>query len=264
MLPDKDEQPTTPSDVFDRLGSLRLRQSFDKMKTKKPLATVGIRKPKPNEWCYAHPEHRYEGLLFLEREGMSDEWFFPTNEEVVAELEALSVTGLRQVCIFWWINRKKNTFIWPVQLADSDGRQNDWHASMYEMMTVHANGQWCRIEAGDGGYNPEIAENSSDDPSPSGRRSSTSARCCGSRSRRGALSTTWTTPCSAACGRCCSAAAAIYGDCRLGLRVPASTPTTGNPRSALPSSNCARVGASSCGASSARNPRSRPRRIGCG
>jgi hypothetical protein len=159
---DKDEQPTTPSDVFDRLGSLRLRQTFDKMKTKKPLATVGIRKSKPNEWCYVHPDHRYEGLLFLEREGMSDEWFFPTNEEVVAELEALSPTGLRQVCIFWWINRKKNTFIWPVALADSDGRQNDWHASMYEMMTVHANGQWCRIEAGDSGYNPEVAENSND------------------------------------------------------------------------------------------------------
>jgi hypothetical protein len=159
VAPNKDEQPTTPSDVFDRLGSLRLRQSFDKMKTKKPLATVGIRKPRPNEWCYVHPEHRYEGLLFLEREGMSDEWFFPTNGEVVAELEALSVTGLRQVCIFWWINRKKATHIWPVGLADSDGRQNDWHASMYEMMTVHANGQWCRIEAGDGGYNPEIAEN---------------------------------------------------------------------------------------------------------
>ena len=63
IVPDKDEQPTTPSDVFDRLGSLRLRQTFDKMKTKKPLATVGIRKSKPNEWCYAHPEHRYEGVV---------------------------------------------------------------------------------------------------------------------------------------------------------------------------------------------------------
>ena len=54
--------------------------------------------------------------------------------------------------IFWLINRKGHTFIWPVQLADADGRQNDWHASMYEMLTVHAKGQWCRIEAGDGGY----------------------------------------------------------------------------------------------------------------
>ena len=60
--------------------------------------------------------------------------------------------------MFWWINRKKNTFVWPVTLADSDGRQNDWHASMYEMLTAHSRGQWCRIEAGDGGYNPTIAE----------------------------------------------------------------------------------------------------------
>ena len=43
--------------------------------------------------------------------------------------------GFKNVCIFWWINRKKNTFIWPVQLADSDGRQNDWHASHDEMLS---------------------------------------------------------------------------------------------------------------------------------
>jgi len=154
-------QPTTPEDVFDNLDDFRLRQSFDKVKTRRPLTTVGIRKPKPHEWFQAHREYRYEGTMFLAKEeSLSEEWFFPTNEEVLAELERLSVTGLKTVCVFWWINRKKNTFVWPVTLTDSDGRQNDWHASMYEMLTVHGgHGQWCRIEAGDGGYNPEIAEN---------------------------------------------------------------------------------------------------------
>jgi hypothetical protein len=77
----------------------------------------------------------------------------------------LSVKGIKEVCLFWWVNRKKNTFIWPVVLRDIDGRQNEWHASMFEMLSVHGLGQWCRIEAGDGGYNPEIAGNA-DLPAP--------------------------------------------------------------------------------------------------
>ena len=89
---------------------------------------------------------------------MSKEWFFPTSEEILHALEELSVSGVREVCIYWWINRKKNTFVWPVGLLGADGKQNDWHASMQEMMTVHARGQWCRIEAGDSGYSPDIAE----------------------------------------------------------------------------------------------------------
>ena len=38
--------PTTPGDVFANLERRRLRQTFDKLKTRKPLTTVGIRKPK--------------------------------------------------------------------------------------------------------------------------------------------------------------------------------------------------------------------------
>jgi hypothetical protein len=152
-------EPVSPGDVFDRLATFRLRQTFDKIKVRRPLTTVGIRKPKRHEWFQAHPEHRYEGVLFeAQEEGLNPEWYFPTNEEVLAALEELSVKGVKNVAIFWWVNRKKHTFIWPVTLADSDGRQLDWHASMFEMMTVHACGQWCRIEAADAGYDPTIAD----------------------------------------------------------------------------------------------------------
>jgi hypothetical protein len=154
------ELPTSPADVFDNLDRLRLRQSFDRAKTRRPMTTVGTRKPKPHEWFQVHPEYHQECMLFLaQEESMSDEWFFPTTEEIIDELENLSAKGLKEVCVFWWINRKKNTFVWPVVLRDIDGRQNEWHASMYEMLSVHGCGQWCRIEAGDGGYNPEIAAN---------------------------------------------------------------------------------------------------------
>jgi hypothetical protein len=162
-----DDAPQSPGDVFDRLESFRLRQTFDRVRTRKPLSTVGIRTPKKHEWFTAHTEYRYEGVLFEEQsEGISKEWFFPTNDEVLAELESLSISGLKNVAIFWWINRKKNTFIWPVVMLDSDGRQNDWHASMYEMMSTWAKGQWCRIEAGDSGYHPTLVDESEDEPPP--------------------------------------------------------------------------------------------------
>jgi hypothetical protein len=155
--------PRSPGDVFDQLETFRLRQTFDKVKVSRPFTTVGIRKPKRHEWFWSHPTFRFEGVLFeAQEEGMNAEWFFPTTEEVIATLEELSVNGLKNVCVFWWINRKKNTFVWPVQLADSDGRQNDWHASMYEVMTTHARAGWCRIEAADGGYDVSIAEPSED------------------------------------------------------------------------------------------------------
>jgi hypothetical protein len=151
------EMPTSPRDIFDNPERLRLRQSFDRAKTRRPMT---IRKPKAHEWFQSHPEYRQECTLFrAQEESMSDEWFFPATEQVIDTLESLSAKGLKEVCIFWWINRKKNSFIWPVVLRDIDGRQNDWHASMHEMLTEHACGQWCRIEAGDGGYNPEIAGN---------------------------------------------------------------------------------------------------------
>jgi hypothetical protein len=160
-------EPTTICDVFANLETRRLRQSFDRLKTKKPLTTVGIRKPKAHEWFQSHPTFRLEWVLFkAQEESLSEDWFFPSNEEVLAALEEQSPTGVKKCQIFWWINRKNNTFIWPVQLADADGRQNEWHASMLDMMLVQANGQWARIEAGDSGYAVTIADPVENDTAP--------------------------------------------------------------------------------------------------
>jgi hypothetical protein len=154
------EMPTAPDDVFENLDKFRLRQSFDKVTVRRPLTTVSIRKPNMHEWFQTHPSYQYEATLFqAKEEGLGSEWYFPTNQEILGTLEELSPKGVKDTCIFWWINRKKNTCIWPVVLADADGRQNDWHASMYEMLSVHGRGEhWCRIESADGGYNPAIAD----------------------------------------------------------------------------------------------------------
>jgi hypothetical protein len=93
------QDPITPGDVFANLESRRLRQTFDKLKTRKPLTTVGIRKPKAHEWFQAHPTFRLEWVMFrAEEEGLSDEWFFPENDDTLTALEALSPKGIKELC----------------------------------------------------------------------------------------------------------------------------------------------------------------------
>jgi hypothetical protein len=164
-----EKEPTSPGDVFSRVNDYRLRQRFDKLTTKKLLTTVAIRKPKSHEWFQAHPKYRLEWPLFkAQEEGLSSDWYFPATDEVLAVLEELSPTGVKNCRLYWWINRKANTFIWPVELANADGRHNDWHASMLDVMSVRAQGQWVRIEAGDGGYEVTVADptDNTDAPQP--------------------------------------------------------------------------------------------------
>ena len=82
--------------MFSNLEQHRLQQTFDKLKTKKPLTTVSIRKPRKHEWFQAHPIFRQEWVLFkAEEEGLNEEWFFPITGEVLTALERLSIKGVK-------------------------------------------------------------------------------------------------------------------------------------------------------------------------
>ena len=88
---------------------------------------------------------------------MSPEWYWPIGADVLAELDP---TSLYSCVIYPWINRKKDVSIWPVPLHDVDGRDNDWWASMREVMSHHAaQGDWVRIRGGSQAYDLEVAEN---------------------------------------------------------------------------------------------------------
>ena len=145
-------------DVFDNLEALRLKQDFNRVKVKRPFTLCPIRKPRPHEWFQVHPDpaFRFEGRLFKHKEGMSEDWYLPVGADVLVELEGRSLVA---VVIFVWVNRKRDCAIWPIQLGDEEGKINSWHESMHEMFTVHAIGQWARIESGDGGYKVETAQN---------------------------------------------------------------------------------------------------------
>ena len=259
------ELPTSPADVFDNLDRLRLRQSFDRAKTRRPMTTVGIRKPKPHEWFQVHPEYHQECMLFLaQEESMSEEWFFPTTEEVIDELENLSAKGLKEVCVFWWINRKKNTFVWPVVLRDIDGRQNDWHASMYEMISVHGAGSGAASRRGTAVTIPRSRRTPTCRP-PSGPRSSTFGDVLRVAFKKGGrVVDNLDHPLFSACGARSLMLPQYRGIVVWDFEFRPGRGPSGPPRSAPRSSSCARVGGSSCGSSSARARRSRPIPTGCG
>jgi hypothetical protein len=144
-------------DIFDNLEALRLKQDFNRVKVRKPFTLCPIRKPRDHEWFQSRVDYAFETTLFEHKEDMSSEWYLPVGADVLDELSGRS---LHEVVIFLWVNRKSNCCIWPVRLADADGRVNSWHQSMRDVFTTYANsGSWIRIEAGDGGYQVELAEN---------------------------------------------------------------------------------------------------------
>jgi hypothetical protein len=152
-------QPTATADVFANLDNLRLKQDFDRAKIKKPFTACPLRKPRRHEWFQSHPDRafRFETSLFALKEEMSTDWYLPVGKDVIAELDP----GALYACVlFPWINRKSQVSLVPVQLYDADGRDNDWWASMREVMSVHAaQGKWIRISGGNQAYEVEIAEN---------------------------------------------------------------------------------------------------------
>jgi hypothetical protein len=151
--------PTATADVFANLDNLRLKQEFDRAKIKKPFTACPLRKPRRHEWFQAHqdPAFRFQTKLFALKEEMSAEWYLPVGADVIARLDAGSLFA----CVLYpWINRKSQVSLLPVQLYDADGRDNDWWASMRDVMTTHATqGRWIRIAGGNQAYEVEIAEN---------------------------------------------------------------------------------------------------------
>ena len=159
LKPNGAEPQSATSDIFANLEALRLKQDFTRARIKKPFTNCAIRKPRKHEWFQAHtdPAFRFEVQLFSLQMDMSPEWYWPIGADVLAELDP---TSLYSCVIYPWINRKKDVSIWPVPLHDVDGRDNDWWASMREVMSHHAaQGDWVRIRGGSQAYDLEVAEN---------------------------------------------------------------------------------------------------------
>jgi hypothetical protein len=160
-LPDPDSNsPPRPQaapvgDIFDDLDKLRRDQSFTRVRTRKPFIACPIRKPKDHEWFQTREDLVFRGEFFRLDTGR-EEWYLPVGEG----LAALALNkNLREVTAHAWINRKSEVNLWVVKGPDQKGRTNDWSDSLEEIFEDLARGRWIRMEAGDGYYIPEVAEN---------------------------------------------------------------------------------------------------------
>ncbi len=121
--------------------NLRLDQSELQASVAKRLSfTVPVHKPNKQDFVRVHSSKEYRAdvaLLNFERE---THLLVPTVCAELSESEYYTAT------LYTAINRQKVTFLWPVKLPGTDGRQMDWHISAAEG-AQKAMPSWVRITA---------------------------------------------------------------------------------------------------------------------
>ena len=150
---------TKPLDPFDP-ATLRLDQSFTNPSVKKLLATVPIRKPRPQDFVRVHPGLEFRGTFGL-IEFNEDREYYLLPPEIAHALPG----EFRPCSVYTSITRQEKVFLWPVKLPNPDGRQNEWHRSAAEAVRL-AEAKWVRIKADMqlGAYEISVAEAALSEP----------------------------------------------------------------------------------------------------
>ena len=140
--PEDLESTSKSADLFD-LARLRLPQDFaDTMGVKKRLVTMPVRKPHRQEFVRVHPDavNRLETALLTfkgEPDGrylVAPELWEQLSDEITPTLLVLAITP------------QASSFLWPLRLPRSDGRQDHWSQSALEAAEL-AQSRWIRIVA---------------------------------------------------------------------------------------------------------------------
>jgi len=151
---------TQAPDPFN-LDNLRLSQSFvENAGVKKLLKTVPVHKPNPQDFVRVYPSPGYrENFPIIELKEEREEYVITA--QLVPELIGEFVTKT----LFTAINRQGVTFLWPVRLPTSEGRQTEWARSMREAAEL-AMRQWVRTKANMslGAYEIFVAEGAMTEP----------------------------------------------------------------------------------------------------
>jgi hypothetical protein len=125
------------------LARLRLPQNFgDTIGVKKRLVTMPVRKPHRQEFVRVHPDtdNRLETALLTfkgEPDGtylVAPELWEQLSDEITPTLLLLATTP------------QAASFLWPLRLPRSDGRQDHWSQSALEAAQL-AQDRWIRIVA---------------------------------------------------------------------------------------------------------------------
>lgn len=147
------------ADRFDP-ARLRLSQDFTEIGVKKVVLTVPVRKPNRQEFVRVRPGaewHLETAILELKDEGET----YLLDKVLWNDLALEIVLKV----LFVAISRQGVSFIWPVKLPQSDGRQDAWSRSALAA-AERAMTNWIRVVANRslGAY--EVFEASADIPEP--------------------------------------------------------------------------------------------------
>ena len=128
-------------DPFDP-ANLRLSQAFvETAGVKKPLTTVPVRKPSPQDFVRVHPDPGFrENFAIIELKDEREEYI------VMTDLVSALNSELVPKTLFTAINRQGTVFLWPVRLPSPDGKDLDWWRSAREAAEL-AMKSWVRVRA---------------------------------------------------------------------------------------------------------------------
>jgi hypothetical protein len=127
-------------DSFPELSKLRLSQEFlATAGAKKILATVPVRKPRPQDFVRVHPGAEFrEPFAVIELKDDRERYL------ITPEIASALPTEIVMEMFYTAINRQRVVFLWPVRLPSSDGRVLEWHRSAQEA-AERAMQHWIRV-----------------------------------------------------------------------------------------------------------------------
>ena len=143
------------------LSKLRLSQDFASMAgVKKLLTVVQVHKPGSQDFIRVHPGQEWCLETAVLEDKLNRETYL-----VGQDLWPVLTNELIPKILFTTINRQGILLLWPIRLADKDGRLNPWHQSALDAVEK-AKKSWVRVVANQslGAY--EILEAADTIPDP--------------------------------------------------------------------------------------------------
>jgi hypothetical protein len=140
------ETPTAPAqitgrDLFDP-SFLGLTQDFAaEANTAKKWDIIKVEKPTKSRVFRVHPTMRLKTVLLTLKEDNETYLVLPAIRSVLAG-EALCGLHTLLACI----TKAGTPFLWPIRMADSDGKWNVWHQSAWQI-AEKAQARWARMQA---------------------------------------------------------------------------------------------------------------------
>jgi len=134
--------PTLPAPDPFNVSALRLNSKIaDDAGAKKILANVRVGKPDKQSYFRINPDPEYR-IMMAVLELKEEKEFYAVVPEIAAQLPG----EIKQVLMSAGVTTQGVTFLWPVPLPPTDGKENAWHRTA-RMAAEYAEKEWVRVVA---------------------------------------------------------------------------------------------------------------------